>query len=652
MLSHPTSAPRPELISAFLSPVAAYALAMAKRKKRARQPKGGRTTPKGVRPDGSRTSRPAHVDGQWTLPPDLAGLDDLWDDEFGDEFDDDLDEPDLFEGIDEALADGDPLPVLSVASSILDLWDERHDSPVGEPRREPPPGFETPAGFVDMMLPTGVPSAVAVAVVAAQLSGDALLARRARRDAADLSFPGWIMRLGDVEIGRIVEMTHALGDGDNILIEATLPDAPTFTALVYVDHNLGRLVKDAFLIPDTIDRVMEIQRTEMDDRDVTFRDLDRADARARIVDGIGSHARTVPPYETESWPGCRPVIEWLIRSLPEGGTGYELPEWEPEQLEEITREFLGSPFAPPHVDRDHEDLMDSVLWFASGYGPGDPFHWSPVSVEILLVDWFPRKVLADPDYMAQLPNLLRGFIRYCHDRTGIRPELTLETLAAVDYWEPEYHEQIDAPRLTGPAAVLAGAGFADEAQLRWGIFDPRSNEEQSLDWLAKQVGGRAALEQLDDEPLPDEDFDWDGVDDDVRSVVEDIVERIDDCCTSLFDVEHRTATRRLLHDAAVGDPTVVARGRADISAAALCWTVARANGTVGSEASATVYVKDMMAHMGQSGSPSQRASSLMKAAGIHREPYEVGRPDLGSPRYLVSARRRRLIQSRDRRRSD
>ena len=39
-------------------------------------------------------------------------------------------------------------------------------------------------------------------------------------------------------------------------------------------------------------------------------------------------------------------------------------------------------------------MLSSLLWFGSGYGPGDPLRWSPTAVEILMLDWIPRKILA------------------------------------------------------------------------------------------------------------------------------------------------------------------------------------------------------------------------------------------------------------------
>lgn len=57
---------------------------------------------------------------------------------------------------------------------------------------------------------------------------------------------------------------------------------------------------------------------------------------------------------------------------------------------------------------------------------------------MLLADWFPRKVIAEPAYLAKLPDLVRAYIHYCHDRHEIRDDLTEETLAAVDQYAPAY----------------------------------------------------------------------------------------------------------------------------------------------------------------------------------------------------------------------
>ena len=77
--------------------------------------------------------------------------------------------------------------------------------------------------------------------------------------------------------------------------------------------------------------------------------------------------------------------------------------------------------------------------------------------------------------------------------------------------------------------------------------------------LAAEVGGDDVLEALDDSPLPDEPFDWTGIAEDIAPRVREVLAMVDRCCDDLLDVEYRTACRRLLARAAVGDPKVFRR---------------------------------------------------------------------------------------------
>lgn len=147
---------------------------------------------------------------------------------------------------------------------------------------------------------------------------------------------------------------------------------------------------------------------------------------------------------------------WLMTHvLGDGGWAPQRVEWSVADTKALTDDFFSSSDAAGLDHPDERELMGSILWFGTDYGPREPLRWSPVNVEMLLVDWVPRKILAEVPFLAKLPDLLRAFIRYCHARRGIRSELTDETLAAVDHWEPEYQRLIRSDRPQGPAALLA-----------------------------------------------------------------------------------------------------------------------------------------------------------------------------------------------------
>jgi hypothetical protein len=547
------------------------------------------------------------------------------------------------------LHSGEPLDLLAEASTLLTVVDRRE---YGFGRRDGEPPYSL-SQLVETFLDVHRIETSALLAVIAELTADELLAARIRRELAQRGdrLPEWLTRLRDADVYRAQEMVHVLGDGDNIHLAVRFAGGAELTAVVYIDHNLGTLVKDAFVVPESIGELESFMRAKVDDPDTVWRDLDMADARVRITDAIERAAMTVPAFETDTWPVCRPIVEWIVRRLPEGGTGYVRPEWSEGDQQQLADRFFASPYGAPLDDADHRGLLESLIWFGADYGPGDPLRWSTVAVEIILVDWIPRKIVADAPYLAKAPDLLRAFVRFCHAERGIRSDLTLETLAAIDTYEPEYQRTIRSPRPQGPMALLAAMGAVDpDGPWDMGeldLDDLGDHRSFMVELLREAAGGDEALAELDDEPLPDEDFDWTGIPDDVRDKVGEVLTLCDRCCDELLDVEHRTACRRLLARVAAGDPAVFRRKASSATAAAaICWIVGKDNDLF-SPSGGRMLVKDLMAHFGLAqGGVSQRAETLMKAAGF--DPL-LRRWDLrlGSPELLVSRRRRRLIEMRD-----
>jgi Domain of unknown function (DUF6398) len=544
-----------------------------------------------------------------------------------------------------ALAEDQPLLLLSLASSLLSALEPRRPSPF-EVTSEPdlPSRDELVRIFLDVdLLETS-----ALLAVIAELSGDDITRRRIRREIAERAhaLPGWLTDLHRTTVERVVEMVHVLGDGDNVMIGLRLPGGYPLSIVVYIDHNMGTLVKDAFVVPEPLDELIGHMRIAAGGGpDTTWADLAPADARVRIRDAIERGAITFPPCETDSWPACRPLAEWAIGMLPTGGKGYRRPSWGTDRLRKLTDRFFASAYAAGLDDADHRALLESILWFGTDYGPGDPLRWSPVAVEILLVDWIPRKIVADVAYLAKAPDLLRAFIRFCHHERKIRLALTDETLAAVDEYEPEYQQIIASPRPQGPAALLAAMG-ALHPDGPWPDSETQlpGVGEIMLDSLRRAVGGEDALAALDDAPLPDEPFDWQPIPGDIHQRVAEVLALLDRCCDERLDVEYRTACRRVLGRAAAEDPEIFRRrGRAETAAGAICWIIGKANDLF----SPAMPVKDLMHFFGISqGSVSQRSEAFLRAIGV--DPADrFGSMDLGSPDYLTSARRTEIITLRD-----
>ena len=546
-------------------------------------------------------------------------------------------------------ATSDPLDFLALASSLIAALDPRRDNPF-ERARDADSARLTLSEFTDSFIHTDRVEATAMLAALAVLADDELLRARARRELVrrDHTLPTWLATLDATTAAGAIEMSHVLGDGDNVMIGLSLPSGHSLTLVTYIDHNLGTVVKDAYPVSDSLERVVSLMKTTGEDPDLTFNELSLADARERITAAIELGAMTYPPYETDTWPACRPLVEWAMRLLPVGGTGYVRPTWDEGATRDLAARFFASPYGADLDDRDHRNLLDNVLWFATDYGPGDPLRWSSVAVEILLLDWLPRKVIAETSYLALAPDLLRAFVGFCHAERGIRATLTDETLEAVDRYEPEYLEAISSPRLHGPAALLAATGLLDEDADDEDFEDAvdfLDYATYAIGWLLDAVGGPEALVSLTDEPLAIHEFAWTGIAADIRERVGEVLALCDHYCTDVLDDEYRSACRVFLERVARGDSNVFRRkGSVATAAAAVCWTIGKVNDLFGAGG---LRVKDMMDSFGiAAGGVSQRADTFMRAAGYER--YDgPGVVNLGDLDLLVSTRRRRIVAMRD-----
>ncbi|MGI8874675.1 MAG: DUF6398 domain-containing protein, partial [Egibacteraceae bacterium] len=161
-----------------------------------------------------------------------------------------------------------------------------------------------------------------------------------------------------------------------------------------------------------------------------------------------------------------------------------------------------------------------------------------------------------------------------------------------------------------------------------------------------------ALDALDTEPLPDEPLDLGEVPEDIHERVIEVAGVADACCGELLDtddraVEYRTAGRRLLADVAAADPGIFRRrGRADTAAAAIVWITAKANDRLSAQAGGLTATA-LGAWFGVS-QPSQRAGTLLKALRVPDAADFAYTTRIGSPRYLVAARRRAILEARER----
>ena len=553
----------------------------------------------------------------------------------------------------ELLTDDHPLGLLAHASATLTALAPRQEhpfAPAEERTVELPPVAELLESFVEAS-----PVSAALAFAMATLSDDELLLARVNRGLAGppvewpsvewppAEWPPWVARLDQVEVVGAVQIVDALRDSDDLVVHVRIAGAD-LTVVVLVDFNLGTVVKDAFAIPAGSEEFVGFWNAQAAPGEATIEPLPLAEARARIEEAIEAGAQTWPPLESDSWPASRPLVEWVLRQLPSGGKGFVRPAWSERRLDRLTERFLSSPWAAELDPSDAASIVESLLWYGTDYGSGDPLRWSPAAVEILMLDWFPRKVMADGEYLRRMPAVLRAFVGFAHGEAKLSAALTAPTLEAIDTLAPEYLSQIGPGAARRPDRLSAlGLDSLDLSALGLGLTESADHRELRLRLLADPVGSAEVLATLDDRPLPDEPFDASALPAEVQPAVHEVLDRCDACCEALFDVEHRTAVRRLLHDVALAKPrSFDGRGSPDTAAAALCWLVARANDEP--LYPDIVSTADLLAHFGLANSPTSRITTFRQAVGADTC---ITPASLGSARYLTGAQRAWLIEARD-----
>lgn len=545
---------------------------------------------------------------------------------------------DLVQGLRRAIEDSIPLALLDAASMILAAAEfHPNQSAMGE---DAPlvSRNELVASFID----AGLPETDALLRVWSQLIDDASTRRRilSAVEQRDLAVPAWLHRIDEVHPVRAVSVRDVFAENETIFIEiATSVDS--FTLAVAIFHN-GPLLEDAYAIPLSFAAALA-EISSHDEHSLIRTELSLANARARIEEALALNRMTMPPIETESWPATGPLLEWMLRLMPEGGTGYERREWQPEELEALVEALSASPHGAA-LSEDELEHAARLFDMQVNYGTGDPLLWGGLFAERLLCDLYPRKVIADEEYLASMPRALRAVVRFANERSGIAQELIDETLDAVDACEEEYlfaiaehHPLHDLFAGSDPFAPLA----------------PGRLQRFELDSLALEAGGEAALDALDEAPLPSEPLQEAGIAEDILPRVRRTAELVTDSADGYFaDPEMTTVALRVLAVVAVNDPAIFRRRSKDeTAAAAICWIAGKNNSWFTAQGGRSRTVKALMQSMGLKTSPTQRAEAMLRAIEPAR-PYDFYTVLLGDPELLTSTRRRAMIAHRDRLRSE
>ena len=275
--------------------------------------------------------------------------------------------------------------------------------------------------------------------------------------------PPWARQLRHAEpVAAELMYDEAFDDGVSVFVEFAPPDGERHTLGIYIDHNLGGLVKDAFLAGPLDEVRSELSSRAHNGVSLALRKLDPAEARARIEAALYMLDHTYDAPVDDDVRALRGLIDGRVRRLPDGSElAEDYEEMAVEERARLLAEFLASPEGHRwRGDEDAEDVVETAIWFGADYNHGGPLRWSVVVVEIFMTGWLPRKVTREPVFFERVSEVLPDWVRYAGRVRGVPAEPLSEASQAVEQFRDEMLEAVNDPDAWGPAKTFAVAAQA------------------------------------------------------------------------------------------------------------------------------------------------------------------------------------------------
>lgn len=355
--------------------------------------------------------------------------------------------PELEDQVAAALDSEHPYLIVTLASSLIASLESAD-------QEAPEYGLPEPAEFVRMFLDSDDAEMVLFAWVIAQLLPDEELKAEVRLAIEGILLPDWLAPLPDTEVVGAWQATDPLRDTTDLVLTLRLgsaedPEVAELSLISLIDFNADGAVKDAFVVPAPLAPVREALtgegRAGMDSHDLT-----PADARAWLSDGITAGRQIIPPFESDTWPQVRPLLEWALRLCPAGGHGWERQAWTVAEIAELVDRFATVPEGAIVADPADREVLVEALSVLGRETYGDPRLLSAVTLEMGLGHLWATAVHHEPDRLLALPEALAPFIRWTHSELGISSDDTDEALAVIAHRRAEFSRDVTIAHGTDP----------------------------------------------------------------------------------------------------------------------------------------------------------------------------------------------------------
>ena len=248
--------------------------------------------------------------------------------------------------------------------------------------------------------------------------------------------PPWLLPLADAEVVAAWQTTDPLRDSTDIVVSLRVGETD-LTVIGLVDFNSDGALKDGFVVPAPLTAVQEALSASGETGMETW-DLAPADARTWLSDAIAVGRTVEPPFESDSWPQARPLVEWALRLCPPGGQGWVRREWTRRTSRRWSPSSPAAPEGAVVADRaDRAVLVDALHGLARDTS-ADPELISAVRIELGLGFLWPTTLHHDLDTLLGLPDLLGPYVRWAHGSRGIPADDTDQALAAIAHFRAAY----------------------------------------------------------------------------------------------------------------------------------------------------------------------------------------------------------------------
>jgi hypothetical protein len=259
--------------------------------------------------------------------------------------------------------------------------------------------------------------------------------------------PEWVTRIAGFRLTSAIVSEDVTGDGLSVVLDYDDEQHP-HTVVVFVDNNIGGIVKDVFVGPP-VDRVLEAY--ERGGR-VTIRTVRPAVAAGIILQALGETRDYDDPPVSEDFEFFTGLLVNRLTQLPERPVRPPMrPLVSPRQRDDLVAQFLASPFAE-ELPADAADIARLFVDHAVDHTVGGPLRVSAVLVELFLAHWLPRKVLADSTYFDAVPVVVKAWLRFAGEQTQLPLDTVDEAVDAVDVWQPA----LEAAAMIDPVGAKPG----------------------------------------------------------------------------------------------------------------------------------------------------------------------------------------------------